>query len=193
MSPTSPESKPADPHGAASVDVGRDGVDDSYERLYEELRVLARRQLRSYRPGHTLGTTGLVHESYLKLVDLEGSRRRSRAQFFSLACRAMRHVLVDYERGRKSQKRGGGALRVTLHPEMAVAEEPTVDLLSLDDALAQLGGVSERMERIVECRFFGGLSVSETAEALGTSERTVEREWTRARAYLYHRLSTDRG
>jgi RNA polymerase sigma factor (TIGR02999 family) len=163
-------------------------LDHDYARLYDELRILARRHLRNTRAGHTLDTTGLVHESYLKLADLPGGSWRSRAQFFALASTAMRHILVDYARARGAQKRGGGALQVTLHPEMAAADQPIIDLLSLDEALTRLGSVSARMERIVECRFFGGLSVAETAEATGASVRTVEREWTRARSYLYQLL-----
>jgi RNA polymerase sigma factor (TIGR02999 family) len=181
---------------AGAVDrehVSRAALDQDYVRLYEELRVLARRQLRNLGTPYTLGTTGLVHESYLKLADLPGGDGRSRGQFFALASRAMRHILIDYARGRVAEKRGGGAVRVTLHPELVAADPPVLDLLGLDQALTRLGVHSERMERIVECRFFGGLSVAETAEALGTSVRTVEREWTRARAYLYQLLVPDPG
>ncbi len=179
--------------GAGPSPASRESLDRDYERLYEELRVVASRQLRRAPAAYTLGTTGLVHESYLKLAGLEGSEWRSRAQFFVLASRAMRHILVDHVRGRHAQKRGGGALQVTLSPELAVDERSIVDLVALDDALARLGELSERMERIVECRFFGGLSVPETAEALEISVRTVEREWTRARSYLYQWLGADAG
>jgi RNA polymerase sigma factor (TIGR02999 family) len=169
----------------------REALDRDYTRLYEELRVLARRQLRRTPAAYTLCTTGLVHESYLKLADLPGGEWRSRGQFFALASRAMRHLLIDHARGRGAKKRGGGALQVTLHPELASADSSTVDLLALDEALSRLGQLSARMERIVECRFFGGLSIAETAEALEISVRTVEREWTRARAYLFRWLAPD--
>jgi RNA polymerase sigma factor (TIGR02999 family) len=179
----------AAPHAPDSAD--RASLDREYARLYAELRVVARRQLRGGPTAYTLGTTGLVHESYLKLAALPGAEGRSRGEFFALASRAMRHILIDHARGRHAQKRGGGALQVTLHPEMATSDPPLIDLLALDQALVRLGGLSERMERIVECRFFGGLSTAETAEALDTSVRTVEREWTRARTYLYRFLDPD--
>lgn len=166
----------------------REALDEDYSRLYAELRLLASRQLRRAPASYTLGATGLVHESYLKLADLPGGEHRSRGEFFALASRAMRHILIDHSRRRVAGKRGGGALQVTLHPELAAADGPAVDLMELDDALKRLGALSTRMERIVECRFFGGLSIAETAEALETSVRTVEREWTRARTYLYQWL-----
>lgn len=153
--------------------------------------MVARRQLRNGPPAYTLGTTGLVHESYLKLAGLPDHGSRSRGQFLVLASRAMRHILVDHARSRHARKRGGGALQVTLHPELAAAERPLVDLLALDQAITRLGQLSERMERVVECRFFGGLSTAETAEALQTSVRTVEREWTRARTYLFQLLASE--
>jgi RNA polymerase sigma factor (TIGR02999 family) len=182
------------PAGAPTGAEGdRAALDADYARLYDELRLVARRQLRRSAQAHTLGTTGLVHESYLKLADLPGAQWRSRAQFFVLASRAMRHILIDYARRRQAQKRGGSAIRVTLLPEMAASDGHIVDLLALDQALARLGGLSPRMERIVECRYFGGLSVPETAEALETSVRTVEREWTRARTYLYQMLEPEAG
>jgi RNA polymerase sigma factor (TIGR02999 family) len=168
-------------------------LDRRYDQLYDELRVLARRHLRNARDGHTLDTVGLVHESYLKLASLQGGQWHSRAQFFALASVTMRHILVDYARARRAGKRGGGSLQVTLRPEHPAADRPIVDLLALDEALTRLGRHSERMERIVEYRFFGGLSMAETAEALETSVRTVEREWTRARTYLYRLLAPDGG
>jgi RNA polymerase sigma factor (TIGR02999 family) len=182
----------APPVAPSPLSAARESLDRRYAHLYEELRVLARRELRRS-PALTLGTTGLVHESYLKLVDLPGAEWRSRGQFFVLAARAMRHILVDHARRRQARKRGGGALQVTLRPELAAANQPVVDVLALEEALARLGEMSERMERIVECRFFGGLSVAETAEALESSVRTVEREWTRARSYLYQLLDPDTG
>jgi RNA polymerase sigma-70 factor, ECF subfamily len=176
-----------DPAPAECADGPRGSLDADYTALYTELREVARRQLRRS-PALTLGTTALVHESYLKLAALPGREWRSRGEFFVLAARAMRHILVDHARARCAGKRGGGALQVTLHPELAAPDQPLVDLLALDAALARLGARSERMQRIVECRFFGGLSVQETAEALDVSLRTVEREWTRARTYLFQEL-----
>jgi RNA polymerase sigma-70 factor, ECF subfamily len=176
-----------EPEPARGAEDPRASLDADYEALYTELREVARRQLRRS-PALTLGATALVHESYLKLASLPDREWRSRGEFFVLASRAMRHILVDHARARCAGKRGGGALQVTLHPELAAADQPLVDLLALDDALARLGARSERMQRIVECRFFGGLSVQETAEALDVSVRTVEREWTRARTYLFQEL-----
>jgi len=189
-----PQAPPPDgtPQPDRAAPASRDELDRTYTRLYEELRTLARRHLGSDQASHTLSPTALVHESYLKLADLVSGHERSRAQFFALASRAMRHILVDHARGRNAQKRGGALLQVTLHPDLAIADSPALDLMALDDALSRLGELSERLERVVECRFFGGLSVPETAEALGISVRTVEREWTRARAYLYQLLAGDR-
>jgi RNA polymerase sigma-70 factor, ECF subfamily len=178
---------PADPAAAERASFDRD-----YELLYEELRVVARRHLRHARRGHTLCTTGLVHESYLKLAGLPGERR-SRAQFLALASKAMRHILVDHARSRAAAKRGGGALQVTLVPEMAQVEDSAVDLLALHEALVSLGKESARLEQIVECKVFGGLTMAETAAALGTSVRTAERDWTRAKAYLYQLLVASHG
>jgi RNA polymerase sigma factor (TIGR02999 family) len=164
-------------------------LDGSFAAFYDELRLIARRHLRHERVGHTLCTTGLVNESYLKLAARDDGRWRDRAQFFALASRAMRHILVDHARGRGTQKRGGGEVQVTLHTGTSIMRgEHLLDVLALDEALARLGALSPRLERVVECRFFGGLSAEETAEALGTSVRTVEREWSRARAYLLRLL-----
>jgi RNA polymerase sigma factor (TIGR02999 family) len=164
-------------------------LDASFAAFYDDLRRIARRHLRNERIGHTLCTTGLVNESYLKLASRDDGRWRDRAQFFALASRAMRHILVDHARGRGTQKRGGGEVQVTLHTGTSITRgEHLLDVLALDEALARLGALSPRLERVVECRFFGGLSAEETAEALGTSVRTVEREWSRARAYLLRLL-----
>jgi RNA polymerase sigma-70 factor, ECF subfamily len=171
----------------------RDAIDRDYAMLYEELRVLARRHLRNNRTGHTLCTTGLVNESYLRLAGLQGSQWRTRGEFLALASRAMRHILVDYARTRNAMKRGGGAVQVPLHTEIAQVDEPVVDLLGLHEALARLGERSPRLEQIVENKVFGGLTNSEIAEALGTSVRTVERDWTRARAYLHQILMVEHG
>ena len=165
-----------------------------FERLlplvYEDLRRMARRHLRGERPGHTLSTTDLVHESYLNLVDRSRGSWNDRAHFFAVAARAMRHVLIDYARKRNAQKRGGGRDRVPLDPRMVSIDEDAADLLALDEALTALADHDARLVKVVECRFFGGLTVDETASALDVSKRTVERDWTRAKAYLQHMLQS---
>jgi RNA polymerase sigma factor (TIGR02999 family) len=150
---------------------------------------MAHNQLRRERAEHTLATTDVVHEAYLLLVDQENSSWRDRAHFFAVASRVMRHILVDYARERGAQKRGGGAIRVPLSEELDGQESKTVGLLELHDALAALGQNDAHLERIVEYRFFGGMSMEDTAEALKTPLRTVERDWARARAYLFQQLS----
>lgn len=170
----------------------RDGDTDALDRLlplvYDDLRRIARRHLGGERPGHTLNTTALVNESYLNLVSGEGPDGRDRAQFFALASRVMRNVLVDYARRRRARKRGGDRVRITLEPGLASVEPPVDDLLALDEALEWLGERNGRLARVVECRFFGGMTVAETAEALEVSTRTVERDWARARAHLHRFL-----
>ena len=169
---------------------------DPWEHLlpivYDELRRLARRQLAQERGDLTVETTGLVHEAFLRLVDHTRVTRKGRAYFFAAAARAMRQVLVDQARRRKAQKRGGGEAPVTLTdaPE-AVAEVDRFasEVLELDQALAQLAELNPRHARVVECRFYAGMSVGETAEALEVSERTVKNDWSLARAWLYRRLS----
>jgi RNA polymerase sigma factor (TIGR02999 family) len=171
------------------------GNDAAFEQLvalvYDDLRAMAHRQLRSEAPGHTLNTTALVHEAYLDMVDQTHSGWRNRAHFFAVASTAMRHILIDYARRRNAQKRGGPRIRVPLHEGITTVEgeAASVELLDLDAALRELAEHDARMARIVECRFFGGMTTDETAEALGSSRRTVEREWTRARAHLYLALA----
>lgn len=152
--------------------------------LYEELRIVARRQLRG-RHGQTLDTTSLVHEAYLKLVDQTQAQWQDRRHFLSVAAVAMRHILVDHARRRAAQKRGGDQAKVTLDDRVMGAEERTVEVLALDEALNALAAVDERLSRLVELRYFGGLSVQETAEVLSVSDRTVKRDWRKARAFLY--------
>ena len=164
--------------------------DQLFPVVYEDLRGIARRLLKRERAGHTLSTTGLVHESYLNLVgQVEGEGAwRDRAHFFAIASRAMRHILIDYARRRMAKKRGGGRQRVTLEDRMVSVEEQAAELLALDEALTRLAEHSPRMSTIVECRFFGGMTMPEIAEALGLAQRTVEREWTRAKAHLQQSL-----
>jgi RNA polymerase sigma factor (TIGR02999 family) len=169
-----------------------DAFDRLIELVYDDLRQIAHRHLRLDRPDHTIDTTSLVHEAYVKLAKHPEGVWHSRAQFFAFASKAMRHILIDYARRRHAAKRGGTQIRVPLQDDMATVDAEATDLLELDRALELLGERSERMARVVECRFFGGLSVVETAEALDSSVRTVEREWTRARAYLHHTLADQR-
>lgn len=156
--------------------------------VYDDLRRIAQNQLRRERSGHTLSPTALVHESYLNLVNRSDCSWNDRAHFFAVAARAMRHVLIDYARKRNAQKRGGSRHRITLDDRMVAVDEQTADLLALDDALDRLAQRDPRMVSVVECRFFGGMTLEETAEALDVSVRTVQRDWTRAKAYLHQML-----
>lgn len=174
----------------------RQGDASAMDRLmvlvYDELRAIAHRQLRRRRPGQTLDTTALVHEAYLKLVDPGGAAWQERHHFFAVAAVAIRHILVDAARRRAARKRGGEAVRVTFDSLLPVRQDlsaDAVDLLALDDALTSLAALNERLSRLVELRFFAGLTEEETAEVLGTSERTVRRDWRKARAFLFHALS----
>jgi len=155
--------------------------------VQSELRALARRLMRGERGGHTLQTTALVNEAYVRLVDLTRIRWQDRAHFFAMSARLMRRILVDHARSRAYQKRGGGARRISLS-EAIVATGRDPDLVELDDALAALAAVDGRKSQVVELRFFGGLSVEETAEALQVSPETVARDWRLAKAWLLRRL-----
>lgn len=161
------------------------------ELVYGDLRQIAHRHLKLDRADHTINTTALVHEAYLRLAHHQHGVWRSRAQFFAFASKAMRHILIDYARGQQAAKRGGTRIQVPLRDDLAAVDAEAADLLALDEALTLLADRSERMAKIVECRFFGGLSVAETAEALDMSERTIRREWARARAYLLHTMVQD--
>lgn len=160
--------------------------DALYARVYDELCRLARR-VRAGRAGATLSTTALVHEAYVKLRPARVGTWEGRAHFFGVAARAMRDVLVDAARRRAAEKRGGGAVLVTLGDEAAAAVRPD-ELLALDEALVRLGGIDPRQLRVVEYRYFAGLTAAETADALGVSTSTVEREWRGARAWLAREL-----
>jgi RNA polymerase sigma factor (TIGR02999 family) len=162
-------------------------IDRLYALVYEELARIAHRQLRNERPDHTLGTTGLVHETYLRLVDQTRIEWRDRGHFFAMAARAMRRILVDYARQYRALRRGGGLRRVSLNEQAAVAERGET-LLALDEALGRLAALSQRLSQVVECRYFGGLTEEETAEALGVTTRTVQRDWAKARGWLYLEL-----
>jgi RNA polymerase sigma-70 factor, ECF subfamily len=156
--------------------------------VHDELRRLARRQMRGERPDHTLQTTALVNEAYLRLIDLSRVRWQDRAHFFALSARMMRRILVDHARARNYQKRGGGAINVTLDEACTLAAERGPDLVALDDALEALARVDARKSQVVEMRFFGGLTVDETAEALKVSPETVMRDWRMAKVWLLREL-----
>ena len=162
-------------------------MDLLFPLVYEELRHLAHAQLRRERPGHTLGTTGLVHETYLKLVDQTRTQWRDRGHFFRVASWAMRRILVDYARSYGALRRGGGHQRVPMDEDVPTAQRGET-LIALDEALDRLAAVDERLSQVVECRYFGGLTAEETAETLGVSTRTVERDWVKARAWLHIEL-----
>ena len=169
-----------------------DGDEDAFDRLvelvYPDLRRIAHHHLAGASRGRPVDTTALVHEAYLKLAHVEGGVWDGRAQFLAFCSKAMRRILIDYARRRSATKRGGERIRVPLRDDSAVVEAEVHRVLEVEQALQRLERHNERMARIVECRFFGGMSVSDTAEALGASVRTVEREWARARAYLHEAL-----
>ena len=172
----------------AAVNGDEGALDRLVPLIYDELRRLARRQRSALQPGQTLTTTGLVHEAYLKLAGQQPSSWRGRGHFFATAARAMRHILIDYAKRRRRQKRGGGQMHVTLDEGRIAVECEAEQLVLLGDALERLSAEEERLARVVECRFFAGLSEEETAVALGVSERTVQRDWARARAWLREEL-----
>jgi RNA polymerase sigma factor (TIGR02999 family) len=166
-----------------------DALDRLVPLVYDELRHQARRYLRREAVGHTLQTTGLVHEAYLRLVDQRAVRWESRAQFFGVAAQLMRRILVDHARAQHAAKRGGSAIQVPLEDDTAAASERDVDLLALDEALTRLAALSERQARVVELRYFAGLGIEETAEVLGVSIGPVKRDWAVARAWLRRELA----
>lgn len=173
------------------------GAPDAFRQLiplvYDDLRRIASRRLRAERGGHTLETTAVVHEAYLRLAEHEDAGWRDRAHFFAVSARIIRHVLVDHARKRQSLKRGGGVIRVPLQADDVGESRKMIDFLALEEALRRLQRIDPRLVRVVECRYFAGLSVLETAEVLASSPRTVERDWTRAKAYLFHALSDGDG
>jgi RNA polymerase sigma factor (TIGR02999 family) len=163
--------------------------------LYDDLRRVARGHLRRERPGHSLQATALVHEVFLRLVDVDRMTLKSRTHFFALSARLMRQILVDHARRQRASKRGSGATMIGLNEAAgAAASTPTssVDVLALDEALDALSSLDVRQCRVVELRFFAGLNIPETADALGVSTPTVERDWAMAKAWLHQRLSTPR-
>lgn len=157
--------------------------------VYQELRRLAAYYMRRERPGHTLQTSALVNEAYMRLVDYSQMRWQSRAHFFAVAAQAMRRILVEHARKRHFAKRGGGAVKVSFDEAAIVSQEQAADLVALDDALTSLEAMDERKARIVELRYIGGLNIEETAEVLGISPATVQREWRAAKAWLYREIN----
>ncbi len=167
----------------------QDALDKLMPVVYDELRRQASNYLRRERPGHTLQTTALVHEAYLRLIDQKDMRWQNRAQFFGIAAQLMRRILVDHARAKHRAKRGGGDLRMTLNEETTIAKSRSVDLIALDEALSRLAQIDSQQSKIVEVRFFGGLNVEETAEVLRISPATVKRDWSVAKAWLHREIS----
>lgn len=163
-------------------------VDRLFPLVYDQLRRIAGRRLRHERSDHTLGPTALVHEAYLEMAEFGPLQIESRAHFVALAARAMRRVLVDHAVRHNAQKRGGAQIKIPLDELPLVADEYSDDVLALDEALERLASIDARHARVVECRFFGGMTIEETAEVLGVSPATVKREWTMARAWLNREL-----
>jgi RNA polymerase sigma factor (TIGR02999 family) len=171
------------------LSMGRRGAaDDLLPLVYSELRRMARRHLKSERPGHTLNTTALVHEAYLRF-GLDRISWQDRGHFFAVAARAMRHVLIDYAEARRAEKRGGGAAHLTLDDTLVAPERRLDDLLAIDEALNRLGQVDPRQVMVVECHVFAGMSLDETAAVLEVSPATVSRDWALARAWLNRALN----
>jgi RNA polymerase sigma factor (TIGR02999 family) len=163
--------------------------DSLFTLVYDELRVLASSYMRRERAGHTLQTTALVNEAYLKLGSDPDSTWQNRLHFFAVAAKVMRHILVDHARTRDSAKRGGGAERISLDKAAVISAERAVELIALDEALKDLAQFDARQSQIVELRYFGGLTLEETAEFLQVSPNTVSRDWNAAKAWLYNRIN----
>ncbi len=164
-------------------------LDDLVPLVYDALRQVAQKQLRGERRDHTLSSTALVHEAYLELARLGEVEWEDRRHFFAAAAQTMRHILVDYAVRRNAQKRGGNRLQVPFEDAVVASEDNVEDLIALNQALSRLETVDERLVRIVECRYFAGLTIEETAQTLDISEATVSRDWTRARAWLNRELT----
>lgn len=169
-------------------DGDRAAMDDLFPLVYDELRRAAHRQLRRRRLGQSLDTTALVHDAFLKLIDQRHADWKDRQHFMAVSATAMRHILVDYARRRGALKRGGDEQRVTFDEGLLKVESKALEILALDEAMTALGELNERLCRLVELRFFGGLNIEEIAEHFGVSDRTVKRDWRKARAFLHERL-----
>ncbi len=170
-----------------------DALDALTPAVYGELHRIAHRYMRRERPDHTLQTSALINEAYIRLIDQREAHWQNRAHFFAIASKLMRRVLVDHARAKRYAKRGGNPVQVSLDEEMATSENQGPDLVALDDALKDLEAMDPRKSRIVEMRFFGGVSLEEAAEAMAISVPTVEREWRFARAWLRRAITSGRG
>jgi RNA polymerase sigma factor (TIGR02999 family) len=174
-----------------AVDRGEErALDRLTEFIYPELKRLAHIQLANERPGHTLSTTAVVHEAFVRLSSGDG-KWIDRQHFLRAAARVMRHLLVDHARGRGADKRGGGVAPLTLEEDRYTSVDDTMAVLALDRAIKDIAEIDPRLEQIIECRYFAGLSVADTADALGMAVRTVERDWQRARGYLLKAMESD--
>ena len=167
----------------------REVLDKLIPIVYAELRRQAARYLRRERPGHTLQTTALIHEAYLRLIDQKDVRWQNRAHFYAISAQLMRRILIDHARSRQAAKRGGSNIKLPLEETMIASEGREVDLVALDEALERLASIDPQQSRVVELKFFSGLSVEETAEVLGVSQRTVKRDWNVAKAWLRREIS----
>jgi RNA polymerase sigma factor (TIGR02999 family) len=177
----------------AAEDGSPEALDEVFEVVYPRLREIARARRRGWQGAETVGTTGLVHEAYLKVASSGTGRYENRAHFFATTAKAMRQVLINYAEKRSAQKRGGGASDVTLHEGDAATDSALEELLSLDTALKKLSALSARQAQVVECLFFAGLTIEETGEALDISPATVKRDWSTARAWLYREMGEETG
>jgi RNA polymerase sigma factor (TIGR02999 family) len=167
----------------------KEALNELMPLVYDELRRLAKAYLRRERPDHTLQGTAVVHEAFLRLIDQNRVQWQNRAHFFGVAAQMIRHILVDHARAQLAEKRGGGAAKLSLDEALAVAGGPDVDLIKLDDALKGLTKLDPQQSKIVELRFFGGLTIEETAEVLSISPATVKRDWVMAKAWLHRTLT----
>ncbi len=167
----------------------RSALDKLLPLVHSELRRIAQRQMSQERPGHTLQATALVNEAYLKLAGQQGFDWQNRAHFFAVCAQVMRHILIDHARAHARDKRGGGAVKVSLNDALVVVEDQTAHFIALDEALRVLEHLDPQKGKIVELRYFGGLSVEEVGEVMNVSPRTVRREWQRARAWLYRMMT----
>lgn len=173
-------------------DGDRSALEQLIPLVHKELHRLARRYMVRERAGHTLQTTALVNEAYLRLIDLKRVRWQNRAHFFAVSAQLMRHILVDFARARRYQKRGGGARQVSLEQAVEISTDRNPDLVLLDEALSELAGVDPRKSQVVEMRFFGGLTVEETAHVLNVSQDTVMRDWKIAKVWLLRQMSGEK-
>jgi RNA polymerase sigma factor (TIGR02999 family) len=167
----------------------KEALDKLMPAVYDELRRQAARYLRRERAGHTLQTTALIHEAYVRLVDQRNVQWQNRAHFFGIAAQMMRRILVDHARTKKRAKRGGSDVKISLADATILVKEQDLDVVALDEALTRLAEIDEQQSRVVELRFFSGLTVEETAEVMGISPATVKRDWSMAKAWLHRELS----